>query len=59
MLLFHGYSKDIFFHKLLLGLTRLMEATGSKVRTDQRKQLMGSELTITKRSELTTGRGPN
>ena len=40
---FHGYSKGIFFHKLWLGLTRLMESTTSKVRTDQGK-----------RSELTT-----
>ena len=34
VLLFHGYSRDIFFHKLWLGLTRLMESRDSKVRTD-------------------------
>ena len=34
VLLFHGYSRDIFFHKLWLGLTRLMESRASKVRTD-------------------------
>ena len=31
---FHGYSKDICFHKLWLGLTRLMESTTSEIRTD-------------------------
>ena len=34
VLLFHGYSRDIFFHKLWLGLTRLMQSRASKVRTD-------------------------